>query len=205
MTNFLKTTVSIAALFVGIAAAPVAKADGTASQKESYVGVYGGANWNDVLAVPFVDTEAGYVVGGVLGTSVPSVKGLRIEGDLSFRQNEVDVAGFINANHDTTALLGNVVYDVPVDSVKFGGLQPYVLAGAGYAKTEATFENVSLLKLENSGFAWQLGAGVGTELAEGVNLDVGYRYFQGPALEVLGTELSDGANDSVVATVRFAL
>ena len=202
MTNFLKTTVSIAALCVGIAAAPMAANANDA--KGSYVGVYGGANWNDVIEVPFVDTDTGYVVGGVLGTSVPSVKGLRIEGDLSFRQNEVDIAGFLKANYDTTALLGNVVYDFPSNPA-FGGLQPYALFGAGYAKTEVTFENVGLLKLENSGFAWQLGAGVGTELADGVNLDVGYRYFQGPSLEVLGTELSDGSSDSVVATVRFAL
>jgi opacity protein-like surface antigen len=202
MTNFLKTTVSLAALCVGIAAAPMAA--NAKDAKGSYVGVYGGANWNDVIEVPFVDNDTGYVVGGVLGTSVPAVKGLRIEGDLSFRQNEIDVAGFLKANYDTTALLGNVVYDFPANEA-FGGLKPYALFGAGYAKTEVTFENVGLLKLENSGFAWQLGAGVGTELAEGVNLDIGYRYFQGPSLEVLGTELSDGSSDSVVATVRFAL
>lgn len=207
MTNFLKTTVSLAALFAGIASAPMAQADGATSKGDySYVGLYGGVNWNDVLKSPYVDSETGYVFGGVLGTHVPSVKGLRLEADLSFRQNEIDVySGLVTADHDTTALLGNVVYDLPADVVALGNLKPYVLAGAGFAQTEATFENVSLLKLESSGFAWQLGAGVNAELAEGVTLGVGYRYFQGPSLEVLGTELSDGSNDSVVASVNFAL
>ena len=130
-----------------------------------------------------------------------AVKGLRIEADLSNRSNDVDIfGGAITAQHETTSILGNVVYDVPVD---FGPVHPYVLGGVGYAKTTATFENVSLLKLEASGVAWQLGAGVNTEIAPGITAGVGYRHFEGPAIEVLNTQLSDGGNDSVIASVNF--
>jgi opacity protein-like surface antigen len=201
--NTLMKTASVVALSVGmlIGLTGAASADG-AYTKGSYVGVYGGANWDDVINPGFVQDKLGYTVGAVVGTHVNAVKGLRIEADLSTRSNDVEIFnGAISAQHETTALLGNVVYDVPVD---LGPVHPYVLAGVGYAKTTATFENVSLLKLESSGVAWQLGAGINTQIADGVTAGVGYRYMQGPDIEVLNTELSDGSNSSLVASVNFA-
>lgn len=172
-----------------------------ASAKGFYTSAYGGANWSDVISTPFVEDNTGYVIGGTLGTSIDSVPGLRVEADLSFRQNEVDLfGGFISADHDTVALMGNVVYDLPV---KLGPVHPYVLAGVGYGHTSATFEDVALLKLESSGLAWQLGAGLNTNLSDTVTAGIGYRYFQGPEIEVLGLNLSDGSNHSVVAQVAF--
>lgn len=201
--NTLMKTAAVVALAVGtlFALTGSASADG-AYTKGSYVGVYGGANRDDVITSKFVDDNSGYAVGAVVGTHVNAVKGLRIEADLSNRSNDVDIfGGKLSAQHETTAILGNVVYDVPVD---LGPVHPYVLAGVGYAKTTATFEDVSLLKLESSGVAWQLGAGVNTQIADGVTAGVGYRYLQGPAIEVLNTELSDGSNHSLVASVNFA-
>ena len=203
MKNYLKAAAAVAVsigLLIGLT--EVASADGVASIGGSYVGIYGGANWDDVISSPFVNNKTGYTVGAVVGTHVNAVKGLRIEADLSNRSNDVDIfGGAITAQHETTSILGNVVYDVPVD---LGPVHPYVLGGVGYAKTTATFENVSLLKLEASGVAWQLGAGINTEIAPGITAGVGYRYLQGPAIEVLNTELSDGSNSSVVASVNFA-
>ncbi len=171
-----------------------------------YVGTYGGLAWDDVISHPKVSDHAGYVVGGVVGTRIDAVPGLRIEADVSFRQNDVDVGPFgccfkIVASHETFALLGNAVYDIPV---KMGPVTPYVLAGMGYANTSATFENLSIAQLEASGFAWQLGAGLNTRLAETVVLGVGYRYLQAPDIEVFGTQLSDGSNHAVVAELKFA-
>jgi len=200
--NTLMKTAAVVALSVGtlVGLSEVASADG-AYTKGSYVGVYGGANWDDVINSKFVDDKTGYVVGGVVGTHVNAVKGLRIEADLSNRSNDVDIfGGLITAQHETTAILGNVVYDVPVN---FGPVQPYILGGIGYAKTTATFENVSLLKLEASGVAWQLGAGFNAQIADGVTAGIGYRHFESPAIEVLNTELSDGGNDSIIASVNF--
>lgn len=174
-----------------------------ASAEGSYVGAYGGANWNDLVSTPLADSNTGVVIGGVIGTKVPAVPGLRIEADVSYRTNEIDIfGGAITADHETVALLGNAVYDLPVD---LGPVRPYVLAGVGFAQTQATFENVALLRLEASGVAYQLGAGINTELAPGVTAGVGYRYFVGPEIEVLGLQLSDGSNHSVVASLNFAL
>lgn len=176
---------------------------GPARAKE-YTTLYGGLNWDDVVSSPFVDDETGSLVGVTFGKTVDAVPGLRVELDASYRTNDVNLAGgFITANHDTTALMANAVYDFPVALV--GGGVPYALVGVGMAHTEATFENVSLLKLENTDLAWQLGGGVNWTVADGVKAGLGYRYMAGPELEVLGTELSDGTNHSAVATVTFDL
>lgn len=191
----MRFATSAAVIAVSLVAAASANAKGF------YTSVYGGANWDDVINAPFVNDNTGMVIGGTVGTTIDQVPGLRIEADISHRQNEVDVfGGFIKADHNTFALLGNVVYDLPVE---LGPVHPYVLAGVGYGHTEATFENVSLLKLEASGVAWQLGAGVNTKVADGVIAGVGYRYFNSPEIDVLGLNLSDGTNHSLVAHVAF--
>lgn len=168
-----------------------------------YVTGFGGWNQNDVVSSPFVSEQSGFVVGGAVGKAIPAVPGLRIEGELAFRQNEVEIfGGFLSADHDTTTVMGNLVYDLPVD---WGRVNPYVLAGVGYGHTEATFESVALLKLEASGVAWQLGLGVDVDIADGVSAGVGYRYVQAPEVSILGTGLSDGSNHAVLATMTFAL
>ena len=191
----MRFVITLAAVLASTVVAAAAEAKGF------YTSVYGGANWDDVISAPFVDENTGMVIGGTVGTSIDSVPGLRIEADLSFRQNEVDIfGGFVSADHDTVALMGNVVYDLPVN---MGPVHPYVLAGVGFAQTSATFEDVALLKLESSGVAWQLGAGLNTKVADNVTAGIGYRYFNAPELEVLGLNLSDGSNHSVVAQVAF--
>lgn len=188
-----------------LVAATAAIALTSTAQADTYMGVYGGWNQSDVISVPFVDRQGGHVVGGVFGTTT-GISGLRFEADLSFRQNEVEIlGGFLNADHDTTAIMGNVAYDLPFG---IGPITPYVLAGVGYANTKATFEDVALLRLEASGVAWQLGGGFNTSIS-GVTVGVGYRYLQAPELDPLAgfglPELSDGTNHSVVAEMRFAL
>ena len=170
----------------------------------TYMGMYGGWNESNVIALPFVDRQPGMVVGGVFGTDT-GIPGLRFEADLSFRQNVVEIfGGIINADQDTTALLGNVAYDIPLGLP----VTPYLTAGAGYAQTRATFEDVALLRLEASGLAWQVGGGLSASVS-GVTFGVGYRYLQGPKLDPLSglgvPDLSDGTNHSVVAEMRFPL
>ena len=196
MKSFISSVFSV--ILATLAISP-AFAEGS----KTYTGVYGGLNWDDVISSPIVDSKTGNVVGGVIGTSVSAIPNLRVELDASYRQNDFDVfGGFLQGSHDTVALMGNAVYDFPV---MFAGGQPYALAGVGVAKTEATFENVSLLKLENTDVAWQIGTGMNWVVADGVKAGVGYRYFAGPELEVLNTQLSDGTNSSVIAQVTFSL
>ena len=166
-----------------------------------YTSGYGGWNQDDVISAKGVDSNGGYVIGGTIGKHVPAIPGLRVELDASYRQNEVDLFGFVSADHDTTALMMNAAYDFPVD----WRIRPYALAGVGVARTQATFEDVALLRLEASGVAYQLGTGLNFTVADGVQAGVGYRYLQAPEISVLGTELSDGSNHSVVAQMTFTL
>lgn len=171
-----------------------------------YATAFGGANWDDVISHPAVSDRTGFVVGGAVGIKVPAVKGLRFEAELAARQNEVEIlGGKLNADHDTVSVMANVAYDFDLG----GKLTPFVIGGLGWARTSATFEDVALIRLEASGLAYQLGAGINYDVADGVKLGVGYRYFAGPALDPLAgfgvPELSDGSNHSVLASVTFAL
>lgn len=167
-----------------------------------YASVYGGLNVDDVIDVAFVESQTGALVGGTVGRKTP-VPGLRIEADLSYRTNDVDIfGGVITAKHDTTALLFNAVYDIDVNDPH---AKPYILLGAGYANTTATFENVALLRLEASDVAFQAGAGINFDVWKGSRVGLGYRFLQGPSIEVLGTELSDGTNHSAVVQLSFDL
>lgn len=174
---------------------------GVASAKDTYFTVYGGANWNDVVSDSEVKEHTGAIIGAAIGTRVPAVPAVRFEVDFSYRTNDVDAYGY-DLQHDTIAVMTNVVYDVPVE---VSGLRPFVLGGVGFAKTDVTAEGVSVAGIESTGIAWQLGAGVNWKVNDSMTAGVSYRYFQGPELEVLGSELSDGSNDSVVASVSFTL
>ena len=192
----MKTLLGLVLLFI-LATLP-ASADGY------YVSVYGGANFDDVINTNGVSDNTGLAIGGTLGTHIKAVPGLRVEADVSFRQNDVDLAfgPGLTVSHETFAIMGNAAYDIPL---AVGPLHPYVLVGVGYGHSEAILEDISLVKIQSSGVAYQLGAGLTTELADGVSLGIGYRYLKTEPLEVLGTELSDGSNHSVVAELKFAL
>lgn len=167
-----------------------------------HVSIYGGINADDVIDVAFVESQTGALVGGTIGRKTP-VNGLRVEVDGRFSTNDVEIfGGAITAKHDTTALLFNAVYDIDVNDPH---AKPYILLGAGYANTTATFENVALLRLEASDVAFQAGAGINFDVWAGSRIGVGYRFLQGPSIEVLGVELSDGTNHSAVAQLSFDL
>jgi len=172
----------------------------SATAGDWYASAYGGINRNSVTEAPFIDLKTGGVFGGAVGKRIAKIEGLRVELDLSYRTNEVDLT-FITAQHETTGAMFNVAYDIKTD----GDVRPYILLGAGMAHTQATFENISLLRLEASDFAYQAGLGASVPLAPGVSLSVGYRFFQGPVIEVFGVELSDGQNHSLIGSLSFDL
>lgn len=198
MTKLTLAAVYAAMILLVLMVVP-AKADGW------YAGVYGGANFDDVIEASGVDNKSGVLIGGVVGKGVKAVPGLRVEADISFRQNEVtfDPCGpcaAVTIDHDTWALMANAAYDVDLGMVK-----PYALVGVGYANTQGTLENIALARVESAGVAWQLGTGVNVDVADGVTVGAGYRYFNGPDVTVLGTELASGGNHSVLASASFAL
>ena len=180
-----------------------------AQAKGFYVGAYGGANWASFdVDEPHIQSQAdvGYVIGGVVGTSIDALPGVRIEADLNYRSNDLDTTICdtpLIVTDETWALLGNIVYDIPVE---VGGLRPYALAGIGYGSRTVGIDYTPV-SVNNTGLVWQVGAGVNAEVADGVTFGVGYRYFDAPDFDVAptGGYHDAGNNHSVIASLTFAM
>ncbi len=148
------------------------------------------------------DADTGFVIGGAVGTELQRwVQGLRAEMEVSYRRNDRSgsheyfygafddpAEGPIDGNLSNFAVLANLWYEFDVGS-KF---RPYVGGGAGWARSRleaaSTFTEAGDLSLfygdlieeEENGFAFQLGAGLNHNVAPGVDVGIGYRYFNGP-------------------------
>lgn len=182
----------------------------TASASGFYVGTFGGPNCGTVDEhLGWLDTESGegYVIGGVAGTKIDGVPGLRIEAEVSYRSNDLDTVAFawpLVVTDETVAVMANAVYDLPF---AVGGLHPYVMAGAGVADRTISIDYLPVFEINNTGFAWQVGAGVNTQIATGVVFGVGYRLLDAPDadLPIIGGAHDAGLNHSVIASISFPL
>lgn len=97
---------------------------------------------------------------------------IRVEGEVAVRRNKIR---HIDIHANTYSAMGNVYYDFENDS----DFTPYIGAGAGYAKTEASMKightNISGSK---NGFAYQGIGGVSYKIADKTHLGLEYRYFR---------------------------
>jgi opacity protein-like surface antigen len=162
-----------------------------ASPKEGcYLGALGGANF--VQATKRFGAEAhyntGYAVGGFVGYEWCT--GVRAEAEFSFRHNKLksmkfagqpfDLHGYLN----TTAYMGNVLFDIPPRWNPFvcWCLTPYIGGGVGYSQQHIKICDDDIVsKGRNDGFAWQLIGGVSYEVMEWIDLALEYRFYKGHA------------------------
>lgn len=210
-----------------LASVAFALSAGAAVAGNWYVTTFGGANWKEPYgsnggnATLSVNSDLGYVVGAAVGRKLDEVvPGLRTELELSYRSNAIDGVfdGYcydtdINGHDSTFAAMINAAYDLP----KVMELKPYVMAGFGYSARRIAWEPAPSnwydgFGTERQGFAWQVGAGVSYDITEDVSLGLGYRYFQGVAInrEVRYWKDSafmtaDGDNHALVAELKFNL
>lgn len=131
-----------------------------------------------------LDADTGFAVGGAIGTRVN--EWLRAELEVSY--DEVDADNFSGSNAtfafsysargsvDALYILANVWFDVPLDMP----VQPYLGGGLGVGIVDA---NVKVgpggtfgPNESDTGFAFQVGAGLRYAVTENINLDVGYRF-----------------------------
>ncbi|MBI1212789.1 MAG: outer membrane beta-barrel protein [Alphaproteobacteria bacterium] len=103
-------------------------------------------------------------------------------------------SGSISGHLSTFALMSNAWYEFDIGT----RFKPYIGGGVGWArsKLDGAFQSNRLLitslainpfqgfSVENSGFAYQLGAGITSQIMPGVSLGLGYRYFDGPDIEL---------------------
>ena len=167
-----------------------------------YVSTSFGPNWDRESNLPFVSEDTGLVGMVALGTYITSVDGLRFEVEASFRNHD-GTLGPIPFEHDTTAVMVNVVFDAK--GLAIGNVVPYALLGGGAAWTDLTIGGLGPLTIENSGMAYQAGAGFNYQVSEDVGVGLGYRYFQGPELSLFGFDLDGGSNHALLATATVKL
>jgi OmpA-OmpF porin, OOP family len=149
------------------------------------------------------DADTGFVIGGAVGTELQRwVQGLRAEVEVSYRRNDrsgshqlfygsmddTPTEGRIDGNLSNFAVLANIWYEFDIGS-KF---RPHIGGGAGWVRSRLeaaasvtepgspTFFYGADIEEEESGVAFQLGAGLNHEVAPGVDVGIGYRYFNGP-------------------------
>lgn len=182
---------------------------GTASADGLYLNVFAGGDFQEDVSGAqgttttftnyFADDRGGFVLGGAIGTKLGYVQGLRIEGEISWRNNDANgrfafgstfgtSTGILETNQSTFSLLANLWYDIDMGSK----LVPYVGGGIGWGwvQAEGTFYRITpstgtayAYDVDDSGFVWQLGAGLRYPIQEGMSLGLGYRYFQGPDID----------------------
>ncbi len=205
-----------------------------------YVGVFGGANWVkdhsfSVATAPTssadtltwaTDGDSGFIVGGAVGMSLNQfMNGLRAEVEVAYRENQVDgvwqsntgtptgvSTGALDIDHSTFSVMANIWYDF-----ELGGISPYIGGGVGWAETEldGNYLGTSLsgpFSFSDSGFAWQLGAGINFDVSPNIKLGVGYRYFAGPDVTVgsiyapnSATADVDSENHSAIVSLTFGM
>lgn len=174
-----------------------------AEAKGFYVSTSFGPNWDNESNLPFVSEDTGLVGSVALGTNIDGVDGLRFELEASYRTHDSTAFGSLPIEHDTTAVMANLAWDV--NGLAVGRVVPFIMAGAGVAHTEMTFGGLAPLTVENDGFAFQLGTGLNYLISDGVTAGVQYRYLEAPAVEIFGFELDSGSNHAAMATVSIAL
>ena len=118
----------------------------------------------------------GYLVGGAVGKRF--TKNWRAEAELAYRRYALDHVTYtgsapstLTGHADALSFMGNVWYDLPQGS----RWTPYVGGGAGIAL--ANYDNTaSGFKASDTGFIFQLGAGVNWMMTDRISVDVGYRF-----------------------------
>lgn len=181
------------------------------------------------------DADTGFVVGGVIGGHLTNwVEGLRAEVEVSYRRNdregehhlhafygetEATAHGPILGNTSNFAVMANVWYDIEMG----WKAKPYVGGGAGWARsqleaaapvTQNSGPNPTIwdsTEQHENGFAFQLGAGVNYNVAPGVDIGLGYRYFNGPNFDPIFIGKNsldvpfDNENHSVAANLTISI
>jgi opacity protein-like surface antigen len=133
-----------------------------------------------------IEFKDGYVVGGAIGRCIPGWNWLRIEGEVSYRKNNVKnvtVAGEGTASRSghvsALAAMANAWADfqvAPNVTVHGGG-------GIGFAHVKLGISSISVdftrpVSDSDTVFAFQLGAGAAWRFMPNVAITLDYRYFQ---------------------------
>jgi len=150
-----------------------------------------------------VKFDSGYTIGGAVGYMMEN---LRLEGEISYQENDIDKVSGFNASGDIDALtfLANGYFDFDIG----GTIKPFITAGLGFSNVEISEPGFSE---DDNVFTYQIGAGVGFALSETVTLDCMYRYLGASDFEYSYSELVPGVGfatlngEAEIASHNFTL
>ena len=175
-----------------------------------YVGVSAGLgllNKSDVTAYGVtvndaVEYKAGIPFGVAIGVKSDCY---RLEGAVSYQTHSVDnylgvPAGSNSPDVSVLSFMANGYYDI---CIKDSDVSPYLTGGIGLASVKVKESGDTTL--DESAFAWQLGAGVGFKASENVVVDLGYRYFKtSDVTSNDGTSDISVAGSNILAGIRYS-
>ena len=185
---------------------------GLAAAESFYAGLHGGLSFTHPADVtepaPFyvdVSFEPGSVFGGFLGYELDI--GLRFEGELTMRMNDIDRVGGAPLDGDvmSVAVMGNVLYEFLAGPT----IRPYLGAGVGYANVainDLSLVGVTFIDDDDTVFAYQFIAGFGVPVSPTLSLSVDYRFFatEDPTfVDFAGNDIGiEYRNSSVIVGIR---
>uniref|UniRef100_UPI0035B05FDF outer membrane protein n=1 Tax=Ferrovibrio sp. TaxID=1917215 RepID=UPI0035B05FDF len=193
------------ALFAGAALLALATQPVAAQTNGWYAGLAGGANWaadGDVSGVPGIssyETDMGWAGLGKVGYGFGDV---RIEGELSYRQNDLSGAN-TSGEQKTWATMANLLYDFN----GFGRFVPYVGFGVGLANY-AIDGRIGTSNFDDSAWVPAVQGIVGANFVLTDNFLIGadYRYLTGGDAKLNGSLVNSTAKaDNSQHTVMVGL
>jgi outer membrane autotransporter protein len=110
-----------------------------------------------------LDLDNGLVLNGAVGYNFGSA---RLEAAVGYQNHDLS-----DYDYDVSllTLMANAYYDIDTDS----SVRPYIMGGVGMANADTSWNDQ-----DETVFAWQVGAGLGFEIADNTTLDLGYRYLK---------------------------
>ncbi len=205
-------TLAIAALMAAVTGGAQATEGwyGRLDAGRSVDGNLDGSVSDGVTTAPFSPNLEEDWLGGV-GLGYATRNGFRLEGELSYRQNDWEPTALdafeTSASGDATslALMGNLLYDFNRE----GRFQPYLGVGVGAARVNVGIEGAD--EAEDTTVAYQGMAGIAYAATDRLTFDLGYRYFTAPdvdaseAFSSIGIANADASTDYEHQAVTFGM
>lgn len=197
-----RIVLSTAFAFLAVCGAAQAAEDGF------YIGAAAGVNiardseFDTIAGQPDASYDTGFT--GLASAGYGLGTGLRLEGELGFRGNDIDDVAGVAGSGDVSALtvMGNVLYDIDLGS----RVTPYVGIGVGVARVD--FDGVSpvggsAVDDDDTAFAYQGIVGAAYEISDRFKLTLDYRYLAAPSVDL--TTSAGASADSEYRSHNFMI
>ncbi|WP_242664300.1 outer membrane protein [Chlorobium sp. N1] len=130
--------------------------------------------------------NTGYALAGAVGLKSGQY---RLEGELGYQENGIEHSG---DEVSILSFLANGYVDFELERSSF---TPYLTAGLGLASVD---DSTGPGSVDDTVFAWQLGAGVGYRIADNMLVDARYRYLGTSDADLYGGEYTIDTHNLMV-------